>query len=131
MQMAEHNCMRSIGLLLVSGLVLIPMATAPRAEVREVVLGQQYGAVYLPAMAMESQKLIEKHLAAAGLGNVKVSWAKLGGPAPINDAPDLWKSAFRLSGRTVLGGNLGSNKRRHRRQGVGRSGEQQHLAQHA
>ena len=61
-------------------------ATALRAEVREVSLGQQFGAVYLPAMVMESQKLVEKHLAAAGIGDVKVGWAKLGGPAAINDA---------------------------------------------
>jgi NitT/TauT family transport system substrate-binding protein len=29
---------------------------------------------------------VEKHLAAAGLNDVKVTWAKLGGPAAINDA---------------------------------------------
>ena len=60
--------------------------TAARAEVAEVVLGQQFGAVYLPAMVMESQKLVEKQLAAAGMGDVKVNWAKLGGPAALNDA---------------------------------------------
>jgi NitT/TauT family transport system substrate-binding protein len=78
--------MRGIGVLLAYSIALIPMATSPRAEVREVILGQQYGAVYLPAMAMEKHKLIEKHLAAAGMGNVKVEWKRLGGPAPINDA---------------------------------------------
>ena len=56
------------------------------AEVSEVVLGQQFGAVYLPAMVMESQKFVEKHLAASGMGEVKVVWAKLGGPAALNDA---------------------------------------------
>jgi NitT/TauT family transport system substrate-binding protein len=35
---------------------------------------------------MEHEKLVEKHLAAAGMGDVKVTWAKLGGPAAINDA---------------------------------------------
>lgn len=65
----------------------IAVATAPvRAEVAEVVLAQQFGAVYLPAMVMESEKLIEKHLAASGMGETKVKWAKLGGPAAINDA---------------------------------------------
>jgi NitT/TauT family transport system substrate-binding protein len=79
--------MRNIGrLLLSSGIALAAMATAPRAEVKEVILGQQFGAVYLPAMVMESLKLVEKHLAADGMGDVKVSWAKLGGPAAINDA---------------------------------------------
>ena len=65
---------------------LLTMTSAPRAEVAEVVLGQQFGAVYLPAMVMDSQKLVEKHLAAAGMGDVKVNWAKLGGPAALNDA---------------------------------------------
>lgn len=65
---------------------LLAMTSAPRAEVAEVVLGQQFGAVYLPAMVMDSQKLVEKHLAAAGMGDVKVNWAKLGGPAALNDA---------------------------------------------
>jgi hypothetical protein len=49
------------------------------AELSEVVLGAQYGAVYLPAMAMESHKLVEKHLLATGLATVKVTWMKLGG----------------------------------------------------
>ena len=48
--------------------IAVATASAPlRAEVKDVVLGAQYGAVYLPAMAMESQKLVEKHLAADGL----------------------------------------------------------------
>ena len=33
-------------------------------------LGQQFGAAYLPAAVMESQQLVEKHLAAAGLRDV-------------------------------------------------------------
>jgi NitT/TauT family transport system substrate-binding protein len=78
--------MRSIGLLLASSIALMLTTTVSQAEVREVVLGQQYGAVYLPAMAMEYQKLVEKHLAASGLENVNVTWARLGGPAAINDA---------------------------------------------
>lgn len=57
-----------------------------RAEVSEVILGQQFGAVYLPQMVMESQKLVEKHLTAGGLSSVTVSWKRLGGPAALNDA---------------------------------------------
>lgn len=60
--------------------------SAARAEVKEVVLGQQFGAVYLPAMVMENLKLVEKHLGQAGAGDVKVTWARLGGPAALNDA---------------------------------------------
>jgi NitT/TauT family transport system substrate-binding protein len=71
---------------LVAALVLANMALAVRAEVTELVLGQQFGAVYLPAMVMEREKLVEKHLAELGKGEVKVTWAKLGGPAALNDA---------------------------------------------
>jgi NitT/TauT family transport system substrate-binding protein len=68
--------------------IMASMAAAPSAlaEVSEVVLGQQFGAVYLPQMVMESQKLVEKHLAAGGMSSVKVSWQRLGGPAALNDA---------------------------------------------
>ena len=65
---------------------LLASTASVRAEVAEVVLGQQFGAVYLPAMVMEHEKLVEKHLAATGMSNVKVTWAKLGGPAALNDA---------------------------------------------
>jgi NitT/TauT family transport system substrate-binding protein len=68
--------------------VAASVAAAPsaRAEVGEVVLGQQFGAVYLTMMAMQSEKLVEKQLAAAGMGDVAVKWARLGGPAALNDA---------------------------------------------
>ena len=70
----------------VASLPLVGIATRAHAEVGEVVLGQQFGAVYLPAMVMEAEKLVEKHLAAAGLKDTKVKWARLGGPAALNDA---------------------------------------------
>ena len=76
--------MRKLALWLCWGIALA--VTQARAEVGEVRLGQQFGAVYLPAMVMENQQLVEKHLAAAGLGEVKVGWVKLGGPAAVNDA---------------------------------------------
>lgn len=65
---------------------LLASTLGARAEVQEVILGQQFGAVYLPAMVMESQKLVEKHLESAGMKDVKVTWGKLGGPAALNDA---------------------------------------------
>ena len=71
---------------LIACVALVFASTTARAEVKEVVLGQQFGSVFLPAMAMENNKLVEKHLAAAGMADVKVTWAKLGGPAALNDA---------------------------------------------
>ena len=78
--------MRKLAPWLGAGLAFAAITTATRADVGEVRLGQQFGAVYLPAMVMENQKLVEKQLAAAGMGDVKVGWVKLGGPAAVNDA---------------------------------------------
>ena len=69
-----------------AAVALLSATATPRAEVAEVVLGQQFGSVFMPAMAMENLKLVEKHLASAGMSDVKVTWAKLGGPAALNDA---------------------------------------------
>lgn len=57
-----------------------------QAEVREIRLAKQYGLGYLPLIIMEEQHLIEKHAKAAGLGDVKVVWATLGGGGAVNDA---------------------------------------------
>ncbi len=62
-------------------------AVAPAgAEVREVRLAKQYGLGYLPLIIMEEQHLVEKHAKAAGLGDIKVTWATLGGGGAVNDA---------------------------------------------
>ena len=60
-------------------------AMPARAEVSEVRIGKQYGLPYIQFVIMEDQKLIEKHAKAQGLGDVKVEWATLGGPAQLND----------------------------------------------
>src|SRR5262245_46665959 len=48
---------------------------APAAETTEFRVGRQPGIVYLQPILMEEKKLIEKHAAALGLPNVKVSWS--------------------------------------------------------
>ena len=73
------------------------------AEVKEVFLGQQFGAVYMPMMVMEDQKLVEKYLAAAGLGDVKVTWAKMGGPSALVDAFISGNLHFAAQGTPSLG----------------------------
>jgi NitT/TauT family transport system substrate-binding protein len=68
-------------------MVLMIAAVIPAlAEVKEVRLAKQYGLGYLPLIIMEEQKLIEKHAKASGLGDIKVSWATLGGGGAMNDA---------------------------------------------
>lgn len=56
------------------------------AEVAELNVAQQYGVSFIPLMWMERNKLIEKHAREAGLGELKVGWVKLAGPAAMNDA---------------------------------------------
>jgi len=56
------------------------------AETNEIRASKQYGLSYLPLMIMEDQKLVEKHAAALGLKDIKVSWVTLGGPSAMNDA---------------------------------------------
>jgi NitT/TauT family transport system substrate-binding protein len=59
---------------------------AARAEVAEINLAQQFGAIFLPLMAMENDKLIEKEAAARGMPALKVNWTKMAGPSVMVDA---------------------------------------------
>src|SRR5215813_12300636 len=67
-------------------LLIILFAAPAFAETTEIRCAQQYGTSYLALMIMQDQKLIEKHARQAGLGDVNVTWVKLGGPGPMNDA---------------------------------------------
>lgn len=66
--------------------LFIALAGRARAEPRELRAAQQYGLSYLALMLMEDGHLVEKHAKALGLGDLKVTWAKLGGPQAMNDA---------------------------------------------
>jgi NitT/TauT family transport system substrate-binding protein len=70
----------------VAAIFFAAATTAVRGEVNEVSIAQQYGVSFLPLMWMEHNKLIEKHTKAQGLGDITVNWAKLAGPAVMNDA---------------------------------------------
>ena len=76
--------MKSLRLVLIA--LLLGLGAAPaRAEVSTLKIGKQYGLPYIQFVIMEDQKLIEKQAKLQGLGDVKVEWATLGGPAQIND----------------------------------------------
>src|SRR6202140_2043774 len=80
---------RSTSRLVCAWLATAAITVAPalaQAETDEVRAAQQYGLSYLALMIMEDSKLIEKQTSAAGLGEIKVTWAKLGGPGAMNDA---------------------------------------------
>ena len=64
--------------------LLLAGASAPRAEVGEITIAQQFGVAFLPLMLMERDALIEKHAKAAGI-EVKTNWQKVAGPSVIND----------------------------------------------
>ncbi len=72
---ASLCCMLSLGI-----------AAPAHAETGEVRAAQQFGLSYLALMMMEDSKLVEKQAKTMGLGDIKVSWAKLGGPGAMNDA---------------------------------------------
>ena len=70
--------------IVVAALMLCAAATAPRAELSEVTIAQQFGVAFLPLMLMERDGLIEKHARAAGV-EMKTNWQKVAGPSVIND----------------------------------------------
>jgi NitT/TauT family transport system substrate-binding protein len=64
--------------------MLLGATTAPRAELSEITIAQQFGVAFLPLMLMERDKLVEKHAKALGV-EVKTNWQKVAGPSVIND----------------------------------------------
>ena len=70
---------------LVLGLVA-SFAGLAHAEVTEVRFSKQFGLGYLSMIVIESQKLVEKQAAAAGLGDVKTVWMQHSGPNVQIDA---------------------------------------------
>jgi NitT/TauT family transport system substrate-binding protein len=67
--------------------ISVALAGVPaRAEVSQVRISHGYGVLYLPLMLMQSEKLVEKHARAAGLGDVRVEYKVLDGGNVINDA---------------------------------------------
>jgi NitT/TauT family transport system substrate-binding protein len=68
---------------LVAGLLL---AFPARAEVPEVRIARQFSMGYLQFNVMDHERLIQKHAAALGIPEVKVSVARFNGPAAMNDA---------------------------------------------
>ncbi len=71
--------------LAAAALALVSSAALAQ-EARELRVAKQFGISYLPITVMEEKKLIEKHAAAAGLADLKLSWSQLSAGAPMNDA---------------------------------------------
>jgi NitT/TauT family transport system substrate-binding protein len=75
-------------LVLAIGFAAACVLTAPATaqETKELRIAKQFGISYLPITVLEERKLIEKHVKAAGLGDIKIEWSRLSAGAPMNDA---------------------------------------------
>src|SRR5262245_31053136 len=71
-----------------SALVAIAVASlfASNASAQEVRIARQFSMGYLQFNVMEHEKLLEKHAAALGLKDVKITWATFNGPDAMNNA---------------------------------------------
>ena len=67
-------------------IVCVLAASVARAEQSELRIAKQYGLGYLQMMVMEDQKMVEKAAAAAGLPDLKVTWATFRSSDVMNDA---------------------------------------------
>src|SRR3954467_15503747 len=59
---------------------------ANAASAQEVRIARQFSMGYLQFNVMEHEKLLEKHAAALGLKDVKITWATFNGPDAMNNA---------------------------------------------
>jgi NitT/TauT family transport system substrate-binding protein len=88
-------------LFVLACLVLAFHSRAAQAESTELRLARQYGIGYLQMMVMEHEKLIEKKAAAAGLGDIAITWMTFADGTGASDAI--------LSGNLdIAAGGLGS-----------------------
>jgi NitT/TauT family transport system substrate-binding protein len=73
------------GIRIVAGIAAALALLSPAAA-QEIRLAEQFSMGYLQLNVMKHQKLIEKHAAALGIPNAKVSWFKFNGPTAVNEA---------------------------------------------
>jgi NitT/TauT family transport system substrate-binding protein len=66
--------------------LMLCLVSSAQAETPEIRLAQQFSMGYLQLNVMEHEKLIEKHAAALGIPDAKVSWFKFNGPTAVNEA---------------------------------------------
>jgi NitT/TauT family transport system substrate-binding protein len=72
--------------ILLAAVCAAAFALPARAEVPEVRFARQYSMGYLQFNVIEHEKLIQKHAAALGIPEVKVTGVRFNGPAAMNDA---------------------------------------------
>jgi NitT/TauT family transport system substrate-binding protein len=78
---------KAIGAAALAAIVAMPaMPSSARAEASEIRFAKQFSMGYVQFNILDERKLVEKHAKAAGLGDVKVSWATFNGPNNMNEA---------------------------------------------
>ena len=73
-------------LSLFSAILATAAMTSAFAETREIRINKQFGLTYLAINVAVEKSLIEKHVRAAGLGEVKITFPQLASGASTNDA---------------------------------------------
>jgi NitT/TauT family transport system substrate-binding protein len=71
---------------ILAGLVLAAFAATAVAQVPEIRFARQFSMGYLQFNVMEKHRLLEQHAKAAGVPELKVTWATFNSPAAMNDA---------------------------------------------
>jgi NitT/TauT family transport system substrate-binding protein len=78
--------MRFTGILRTVICATATLCLLPPAKAQEIRLAEQFSMGYLQLNVMQHEKLIEKHAAALGIPDAKVSWFKFNGPTAVNEA---------------------------------------------
>src|SRR3954465_12226329 len=74
---------RAISILIAAAVATVFAISASAQEVR---IARQFSMGYLQFNVMEHEKLLEKHAAALGLTDVRITWATFNGPDAMNNA---------------------------------------------
>ncbi len=98
----HSSAFRLFALTVLGALLLGQNTTAGAAEVKEVAIARGFAIPHLPLMVMEHEKLYEKHLAAAGLPDTKVTYTTIGSGQAINDGLLSGALAFGAGGSPPL-----------------------------
>lgn len=84
-------------------LMALSLWAAPaHAEPTEIRISKQPGLLYLPMILMETGKLVEKHAAAQGLGDVKTTWVTFNSGGAATDALLAGNVEFVTSGASNM-----------------------------
>ena len=78
--------MKSLKIAIAASLLAMATATSTFAETDMIRITKQPGALYAPVIMLEQQKILEKHLAAKGLGAPKIEWVTVMSGGAANDA---------------------------------------------